>query len=89
MAPRPRKRPFTEAHTRQLGALGRAIRRLREDRHLSINALARKAGMSSGHLSLIERGYGNPRLPTLRRLAEALKTTVTQILRVTEDEEKA
>ncbi len=56
----------------KLVALGRAIRRLRQDRHLSIEALARKAGMSAEHLGVIERGRSNPRLETLYALADAL-----------------
>ena len=62
----------TAEHDAKLIALGRAIRRLRQDRHLSIRALARKAGMSTGHLGVIERGRSNPRLETLYALTDAL-----------------
>jgi transcriptional regulator with XRE-family HTH domain len=62
-------------------ALGQAIRRLREVRRLSIRDLAHEAAMSSGHLSVIERGHGNPRLSTLFAIAEALDTTLSQLVR--------
>ncbi len=52
--------------------LGRAVRRLRQERRLSIEALAFKAGVSAGHLGTIERGHGNPRWDTLCALASAL-----------------
>jgi transcriptional regulator with XRE-family HTH domain len=65
----------------EMAALGRSIRRLRQARRLSIRALAREAGMSSGHLSVIERGQGNPKISTLWSLAEALGVTVAQFTR--------
>jgi XRE family transcriptional regulator, regulator of sulfur utilization len=66
--------------------LGRAIRRLRQARHLTIRAVARKAGISTGHLGVIERGYGNPRLGTLFRLASALGITCEELVRTAETE---
>ncbi len=66
--------------------LGRAIRCLRQDRHLSIRALARKAGMSAGHLGVIERGRGNPRLDKLFALSDALGVTFEVLVGAAEDE---
>jgi transcriptional regulator with XRE-family HTH domain len=66
--------------------LGRAIRRVRQAKHLTIEAAARKAGMSAGHLGVIERGHGNPRLETLSSLADALGATVEEIVRAAESE---
>lgn len=73
-------------HEQELIALGRAIRRLRQDRRLSIEALAHEAGMSPGHLGVIERGHGNPRVDKLFALSEALGVTFTQIVLVAEEE---
>jgi transcriptional regulator with XRE-family HTH domain len=64
----------------ELAALGQAIRHRRHARRLSVKALAREAGISSGHLSVIERGRGNPRLSTLFDIAEALGTTIDQLV---------
>lgn len=64
----------------ELVALGMAIRRLHRARHLSIEALARKADMPSGHLGVIERGRGNPPATMLCDLAEALGVTFGQLV---------
>ena len=53
-------------------ALGRAIRRLRHGRHLSIEALAHQADLHPTYLSGIERGVRNPTWSKLADLAEAL-----------------
>ena len=59
--------------------LGRAIRRLREQRSLSIEALAAAADMHPTYLSGIERGHNNPTWTKLSGLAKALNTTVAAI----------
>ncbi len=66
--------------------LGRAIRRLRQAQRLSIEALAFKAGVTSAHLSRMERGHGNPTWVTLRGVAGALGVTVAQLARAAEEE---
>lgn len=53
-------------------AMGRMLRDARRGRGLSVEALAAAAGVSSGLISQLERGHGNPAFLTLRRLAEAL-----------------
>lgn len=70
----------------ELIVLGRGIRRLRQARALSIEALAGDAGVSTGHLGTIERGQGNPRLDTLLHITEALGITFEEIVRAGEDE---
>ncbi len=67
--------------------LGRAIRRLRQAQHLSIEALAYEAGVSAGHLGKIERGHVNPRLETLFGLAGALGITFENLARAAEYEQ--
>jgi len=53
-------------------ALGRELRDARLRQHLSLEALAATSGVSTGSISQLERGRGNPSVLTLRRLAEAL-----------------
>jgi transcriptional regulator with XRE-family HTH domain len=65
----------------KLIALGVAIRYHRHAKGLTIEALARKAGMSAGHLGRIERGHGNPRWDKLCALASALDMSVSVRLR--------
>lgn len=68
-------------YEQELIALGQAVRRHRHAKGLTIEALARKAGMSTGHLGRIERGHGNLRWDTLRALASALDIPRSVLLR--------
>lgn len=49
---------------------------------LTMAALAREAGLSRSHLSLILRGKRQPSLDTCYRLATALKRDVVDIIRL-------
>lgn len=60
-------------------ALGRAIRRMRNARQLSIEALALDADMHPTYLSGIERGVRNPTWAKLCSLAEALDTPISTV----------
>jgi len=53
-------------------ALGKAIRQLREQRGTTQEALAFEAGVTTGTLSLIERGQSNPAWGTVKAIAAAL-----------------
>ncbi len=53
-------------------SLGAKLRATRQAAHLSVEALAAKSGVSSGLISQLERGQGNPSFLTLRRLASSL-----------------
>ncbi len=53
-------------------ALGEAIRQLRQKRGLTQEDLAHEADITTGTLSLIERGHANPTWGTLRGIASAL-----------------
>jgi transcriptional regulator with XRE-family HTH domain len=52
--------------------LGKYIKRLREDRGLSVRGLATKAGLHNGALSRIENGKRAPAIDTLKAIATAL-----------------
>lgn len=56
--------------------LGRRLRVLREERGLSIKALADKVEVSESFLSQVERGTANPSVASLRRLAEGIGVSV-------------
>jgi transcriptional regulator with XRE-family HTH domain len=66
--------------------LGRAVRRLRVSRRLSLEALAFAAEMHPTYLSNIERGHGNPTWSKLGGLAKALDMPISKIAAMAEDE---
>ncbi|MCJ7824091.1 MAG: helix-turn-helix domain-containing protein [Anaerolineales bacterium] len=57
--------------------VGVRLRQLREQRGLSIRALARKSGLSANALSLIERGRSSPSVSTLYKVAAAMSVAIT------------
>ena len=66
---------------RWLRAVGQAIRAARDQRGVSQEALGYEAGLHRTYVSDVERGTRNPTVWTLRRLAEKLNTTPSEILR--------
>lgn len=66
--------------------LGRAIRRLRWDRDLSIEALAFAAGMHPTFLGRIERGGASPTWGKITSLAGALDVPLSVLLETAEQE---
>lgn len=63
-------------------ALGQAIRRLREKRGATQEALAYEAGITTGTLSLIERGQSNPAWGTVKAITRALDTSMGELARL-------
>lgn len=62
------------------GVLARNVRQLRQDRGLTAADLAARSGVAKATLSQIEAARGNPRLETLRDLADALGVPPTELL---------
>lgn len=56
--------------------VGGRIRELRTHRGISLRELARRAGLSPGFLSLVERGRSSLALTSLRKIAQALDADV-------------
>lgn len=63
-----------------VAAVGATVRSTRRLLGLTVEALASRAGVSTGALSQLERGRGNPSLLTLQRLADALSIPLVQLL---------
>lgn len=61
-------------------AIGAGVRRERKRRHLTVDALAKRSGISFGRISELERGLGNPSLQTLQRVGRALDIPMQQLL---------
>ena len=68
--------------------VGGRLRVLREERGLSIRALARASGISANALSVIERGKSSPSVSTLYKVTDALGVPITSLFR-TEPDRKA
>jgi transcriptional regulator with XRE-family HTH domain len=60
--------------------LAMKIKALREERGLSQERLAAKAGLSREHLTRLEAGRHDPTFGTLSRLAKALKVKEAELL---------
>lgn len=58
-------------------SLGLRVRRMRRDLGLSLLMLSEMTGLSTGMLSLIERGRATPSIRSLRVLAAALEVPIT------------
>lgn len=63
-------------------ALGKAIRQLREKRGTTQEALAFEAGVTTGTLSLIERGQSNPAWGTVKAIATALSVSMGELAKL-------
>jgi transcriptional regulator with XRE-family HTH domain len=56
------------------------LKRLRKNRGLTQEALARKANISLGYVARLEIGRHDPKVGTLRKIARALGVPVTELL---------
>lgn len=65
-------------------ALGEAVRQLREQRGLTQERLAQDAGVTTGTVSLIERGQSNPAWGTVKAIAKALGLSMEKLGKVAE-----
>jgi transcriptional regulator with XRE-family HTH domain len=61
--------------------VGQRLRQLREERGVSMRALARRSNLSANALSMIERGLTSPSVSTLSKLANALQVPITAFFR--------
>lgn len=57
------------------------IRRIRKARGMTLQQLSDKSGISLSALSEIENGHNEPRLSTLRLIANALGTTWKRLVK--------
>lgn len=67
-------------------AVGRAISKLRKNLRLSQEELADRAGVHRTYVSQLERGIKSPTLVVLIKIARALDTKPSRLLRSIEDE---
>lgn len=63
---------------------GVEVRRLRLERGLSQEALAAIAGLDRTFISMVERGVRKPTLDSAKRMADALKLPLSEMIRLVE-----
>ncbi len=61
--------------------LGQNIKRIREQKEMTQGDICRALNLDRGYISSIESGKRNPTLSTLKKLADALKVTVDELLK--------
>ena len=64
--------------------LGTVLRRLRAERGLSQEAVAYRAGITTGSYARIELGQSSPAWATVRDIAEALEVSLADIAQAVE-----
>ncbi len=69
-------------------ALGEAIRQLRQKRGITQEDLAHEADITTGTLSLIERGHANPTWGTVKGIAAALSVSIGDLGRLADRQER-
>jgi transcriptional regulator with XRE-family HTH domain len=62
-------------------SVAKILRREREKRRLSMNAVAERAGLSQQMVSYVERGLRNPTLETVLRIAAAIEVDIVKVMR--------
>jgi transcriptional regulator with XRE-family HTH domain len=65
--------------------IGSALRRLRVERKLTIEELAKASGLHWTYVSGIERGRRNPTLKVLTSVAEALDIRTSKLIQLAEE----
>lgn len=58
------------------------VRKIRLEKGFTIDEVSKKAGMSKGHLSRIERGETEPTISSLVRIALALNEKVESLYKI-------
>lgn len=68
-------------HRVPLKAFGQHLRELREKRELSQIRLSELAGLNRNYVGDVERGYRNPCLDNILKLADALNVNASDLFR--------
>jgi transcriptional regulator with XRE-family HTH domain len=63
-------------------ALGEAVRQLREKLGVTQERLAQGAGVTTGTISLVERGLSNPSWGTVKAIADGLGVSMAELAKL-------
>lgn len=75
---------FVRSSEQPQAGLGRAIRQIRDKQGATQEDVAHKADLTTGTLSLIERGQANPTWATVRAIAGALRVSMGELGKLAE-----
>lgn len=67
-----------QSHAASARRAGELVRQLRREAGLSLANLAEKSGLSTGLLSQLERGTGNPSFTTMIKISQALNVAASR-----------
>ncbi len=76
-AAKPKRAPRAHSSTNPEVNVGQRLRELRNERKLSIRALAERSGLNVNTFSLIENSKTSPSVSTLQQIAAALEVPIT------------
>jgi transcriptional regulator with XRE-family HTH domain len=71
--------PRREERSPEGKKFGAVIRRMRNERELSQEALAERAGIAADYLGFVERGQNVPTLTVILKIARALKVSPAEL----------
>lgn len=60
--------------------IGQAIKKCRQLKHLTLDSLANKTGLSKSYLSLVESGKRQPSLDSLKKIAKVQKIPIELLI---------
>jgi transcriptional regulator with XRE-family HTH domain len=69
------------------GKIGQRIRAQRQSNNLTLRQLAEKVGCTEAYLSQIENGKVSPSIASLKKIADALQTKITDFFVESQDDE--
>ena len=64
---------------------GKAVRQIRQEKHISQEELADMCGLHRTYLSDVELGKRNISLENIEKIADSLNMTISEIFRITVD----
>lgn len=68
-------------NARPLKELGKKVKKLRNEHHLTQEELAARVSVSAAYIGFIEQGQRNPSIKTADKIARALKVGIDELFK--------
>lgn len=65
--------------------IGKALRKFRKDKQMTLQTLSQNTGLSTAYLSLVERGINSPTIENLNKICRSLEITMVNLLETAND----